>query len=114
MGLRLCAFGESTVNGTADPDHLGWVGRAITGRRDITLYNLGIRRETSTELAARWRAEALLRWTDAEPMRLVFSFGLNDCTPDPVLGVRVPPEQAVANALAILGAPRPSRRDQPA
>ena len=100
MGLRLCAFGESTVNGTGDPDHLGWVGRAVTGRRDVTLYNLGVRRETSTELARRWRAEVLLRWTDAEPMRLVFSFGLNDASPDPVLGI--PPEQSLANARAIL------------
>ena len=106
MGIRLCAFGESTVNGTGDPDHLGWVGRAVAGRRDITLYNLGIRRETSIDLAARWRAEAALRWTEAEPMRLLFSFGLNDCTPDPAQGVRVPADQAVANARAILEAAR--------
>jgi len=102
MGLRLCAFAESTVNGTGDPEHLGWVGRAVAGRRDITLYNLGIRRETSAELARRWRVEAMLRWTDAEPMRLLFSFGLNDCTPGPAQGVRIAPDQAVANARAIL------------
>ena len=35
-------------------------------------------------------------------MRLAFSFGLNDCTPDPAGGVRTPPDQAVANARAIL------------
>ena len=106
MGLRLCAFGESTVNGTGDPEHLGWLGRAVAGRREVTLYNLGVRRETSTELARRWRAEAMLRWTDAEPMRLVFSFGLNDCTPGPIQGVRTPPDDAVANARAILGEAR--------
>ena len=100
--MRLCAFGESTVNGTGDPDHLGWVGRAVRGRREITLYNLGVRRETSTELAARWREEALRRGTSDQPMRLVFSFGLNDCGAEGD-GVRVAPDRAAANATAILG-----------
>ncbi len=100
--MRLCAFGESTVNGTGDPQHLGWVGRALAGRRDATLYNLGIRREASDELAARWKGEALLRWTEAEPMRLVFGFGLNDCILE-AGRPRVSPEQAEANARMILG-----------
>ncbi len=104
-GLRLLAFGESTVNGTGDPQHLGWIGRAVAGRREVTLYNLGVRRETSSELAARWRAEAMARWTTSEPMRLVFSFGLNDCTAEGD-AVRVEPEQAIANADAILGEAR--------
>nr|QQZ50592.1 hypothetical protein JKL49_03490 [Phenylobacterium glaciei] len=56
--MRLIAFGESFVQGAGDPDHLGWVGRAISGRREISLYNLGIRRETSTQLLARWEGEA--------------------------------------------------------
>lgn len=76
--MRLIAFGESFVVGAGDPDHLGWVGRAIVGRREISLYNLGIRRETSDLLAARWEGEARLRLVDYEPMRIVFSFGCND------------------------------------
>ena len=79
--MRLIALGDSLVAGAGDPDHLGWVGRALAGRRGITLYNLGVRRETSADIAARWEAEARPRMTDAEPMRLVFSFGLNDCHP---------------------------------
>ena len=102
-GVRLCAFGESTVNGTGDPDHLGWVGRAVAGRREVTLYNLGIRRETSEDLAARWRGEAELRRSDQEPLRLLFSFGCNDCMPDPARGIRVPPDAAEAAAGRILG-----------
>lgn len=67
------------VAGAGDPDHLGWIGRALAGRRAITLYNLGVRMETSADIARRWRAEAEPRVVDFEPMRLVFSFGVNDC-----------------------------------
>lgn len=77
--MRLIAFGDSFVAGAGDPDHLGWIGRAVAGRRDITLYNLGVRRETSAEIAARFRAETAPRMSREEPMRLVFSFGANDC-----------------------------------
>lgn len=76
--MRLIAFGDSMVAGAGDPDHLGWVGRALSGRRHITLYNLGVRRETSADVAARWQAEATPRMTADEPMRIVFSFGCND------------------------------------
>lgn len=76
--MRLIAFGDSMVAGAGDPDHLGWVGRALAGRRHITLYNLGVRRETSADIAARWRAEAAPRMTAEDPMRIVFSFGVND------------------------------------
>ncbi|MDP3855952.1 GDSL-type esterase/lipase family protein [Phenylobacterium sp.] len=77
--MRLIAFGDSMVAGAGDPDHLGWIGRTLAGRRAVTIYNLGVRRETSGDIAARWRAEALPRMVDYEPMRMVFSFGVNDC-----------------------------------
>ena len=51
--MRILAFGDSFVAGVGDPDHLGWIGRALRGRREITLYNLGVRRETSADIAAR-------------------------------------------------------------
>ena len=76
--MRLIAFGESTVAGAGDPDHLGWVGRALAGRREVTLYNLGIRGETSVQLAARWRGEAAIRQSPLQEGRLVFEFGIND------------------------------------
>ena len=89
------------VAGAGDPDHLGWIGRAVAGRRDITLYNLGIRRETSADIARRWGSEALPRmWAD-EPMRIVLSFGVNDAhLEDGVL--RVTPADSLKNAHAIL------------
>ena len=76
--MRLIAFGESFVAGAGDPDHLGWVGRALAGRREVTLYNLGIRGATSAKLAGLWRAEAEARLVEDEPCRIVFSFGVND------------------------------------
>jgi acyl-CoA thioesterase I len=99
--MRLIAFGDSMVAGAGDPDHLGWVGRAIAGRRNITLYNLGIRRETSGDIAKRWHAEALPRMTADEPMRIVFSFGVNDA--HLVNGVlRVSEVESLKNAHAML------------
>lgn len=99
--LRLLAFGESFVTGAGDPEHLGWVGRAVRGRRALTLYNLGVRGATSIKLAATWRAEAEARLTDQEPCRIVFSFGVNDAW-DETGASRVPPAQSLLNARAML------------
>ncbi|MGV0029126.1 GDSL-type esterase/lipase family protein [Phormidesmis priestleyi] len=43
-------------------------------------YNLGIRRETSTELAKRWLSEVQRRLSDDCDGRVVFSFGVKDTT----------------------------------
>jgi acyl-CoA thioesterase I len=80
--LRVCFFGDSFVNGTGDDVCLGWVGRVCSIYRergvDLTSYNLGIRRDTSREIAQRWEAEAKARLPIGFPSRLVFSFGNND------------------------------------
>lgn len=80
--MRVCFLGESFVNGTGDPECLGWSGRLCraTWQRglDLTYYNLGIRRETSTELRNRWLSEVRLRLPPDVDGRLVFSFGVND------------------------------------
>lgn len=84
--MRICFIGDSFVNGTNDPDCLGWTGRvcALARRRghDLTLYNLGIRRDTSQNIAGRWRAESAARLPPEAPGLLVFSFGVNDCCDD--------------------------------
>jgi lysophospholipase L1-like esterase len=77
--MRILAFGDSFVLGQGDPDHQGWVGRALRDRPDVTLYNLGIRGETSADIARRWRAEAEPRLRAGESA-MVFSFGANDCS----------------------------------
>jgi len=99
--MRILAFGDSFVTGAGDPDHLGWIGRALQGRREITLYNLGVRRETSADIAARWRAEAQPRLVDHEPMRIVFSFGCNDCNTEHG-ALRVAPAKSLLNARSML------------
>jgi len=82
--MRICFIGDSFVNGTADPHCLGWAGRICVAARnlghDITYYNLGIRRETSADIKARWLREVSCRLSAEDDGRLVFSLGVNDTT----------------------------------
>jgi acyl-CoA thioesterase-1 len=104
--LRICFFGDSMVNGTGDDACLGWVGRACAaarrGGRDVTCYNLGIRRDTSEDVLIRWESEAKARLPPEHEGRLVFSFGANDACLGADGAVRVTAERAVLNAEAIL------------
>jgi lysophospholipase L1-like esterase len=53
---------------------------AIEQGYQITYYNLGIRRDTSADIAARWQAECIRRFPQDVDGRVVFSFGVNDAT----------------------------------
>jgi lysophospholipase L1-like esterase len=79
---RICFLGESFVNGTGDPECLGWTGRicADANRKgnNITYYNLGVRRETTTELKQRCLTEVKYRLPAECDGKVVFSFGVND------------------------------------
>lgn len=103
--MRICFIGDSFVNGTGDPLCQGWSGRVVAqarqAGRDITHYNLGIRRDTSTDIAARWRSEATLRLPGDVDGRLVFSFGVNDCMME-ASARRVAPDDTLATARAML------------
>jgi lysophospholipase L1-like esterase len=102
--MRLCVFGDSFVNGTGDPERLGWLGRATAGAREMTVYNLGIRGDTSGDIRGRWRTEADRRLAAQEETRLVFAFGVNDCCPDDAGNARrVARDASLDNAAAILG-----------
>ena len=106
--IWICFFGDSLVNGAGDTDCLGWTGRVSAEARrrghDVTHYNLGVRGDTSTDIAARWLSEATRR---LEPRyrvispAVVFSFGVNDTV---VMdgALRVPLEQSIENATGIL------------
>jgi acyl-CoA thioesterase-1 len=76
--MRILAFGDSFVLGQGDPEHLGWAGRVLRNRSEVTLYNLGVRGDSSADVARRWRAETQARRVAGET-GIVFSFGANDC-----------------------------------
>ncbi len=80
--IRICFIGDSFVSGAHDEECLGWAGRlAANARRrghDVSPYNLGIRGDTSSMIARRWRAEAQRRQSPQQEGRLVFEFGVND------------------------------------
>lgn len=82
--MRICFVGESFINGTGDLECLGWAGRicatACHQGHDVTYYNLGVRRETSTELKERWQQEVFYRLRPEHRGKIVFSFGVNDTT----------------------------------
>lgn len=94
------------MNGTGDDDCLGWVGRVGAAERyegrDLTIYNLGIRRDTSRDIKRRWRDEAAIRLPKEYDGRLVFSFGANDTSATPSGEPRVSEDEAVENAAEIL------------
>jgi lysophospholipase L1-like esterase len=81
VDTRICFIGDSFVNGTGDPQMLGWAGRlcvlAQQPEQDITYYNLGIRRNTSTDILQRWNEIALRQQPDCDN-RIVLSCGVND------------------------------------
>lgn len=90
---------------------MGWVGRVCADARhkgvDLTCYNLGVRRDTSADIAQRWESEANMRLPDEYDGRLVFSFGTNDCADgDTPKSPRVPLEASMHNARSILSAAR--------
>jgi lysophospholipase L1-like esterase len=82
--IRICFVGDSFVNGTCDATHVGWTGRLCANLTQyglmVTYYNLGVRRETSADIAQRWETETDRRLPKGCDNRVVFSFGTNDTT----------------------------------
>ncbi|MCO1337748.1 hypothetical protein BJH93_02415 [Kocuria polaris] len=81
---RVCFVGDSFVAGIGDSTGLGWTGRVAVEARTqgiaLTAYNLGVRRETSVQIASRLPAETTPRLQPAEDARIILSFGVNDTT----------------------------------
>jgi len=103
--IRICYVGDSFVNGTGDQSKLGWSGRLSSTSqneyRDITHYNLGIRRDTSADILKRWKAECEARLPEISENRVVFSFGVNDTVVEDGKR-RVSLENSVKNAKTML------------
>jgi lysophospholipase L1-like esterase len=102
---RALFFGDSLVAGIGDPAGGGWVARitaaCFAAGQPLSTYNLGIRRETSIQVAARWRAEATPRIPPGGDCRIVLSFGANDTTVEEG-AVRVRPERSCQALSTIL------------
>jgi acyl-CoA thioesterase-1 len=107
--IRICFIGDSYVQGTGDPECLGWAGRiCVNAQRaghNLTYYNLGVRRETSADIARRWQAECERRLPATSENYLVLSFGVNDVTIENG-APRVAEEETLGNLRAILDAAR--------
>jgi acyl-CoA thioesterase-1 len=83
---RVLFFGDSLVAGVGDPTGLGWVGRVVAASfaagLPVTAYNLGVRGETSVQVAARVRQETGPRLSSGADTHIVVSVGANDTTID--------------------------------
>lgn len=96
---RVYFVGDSYVVGIGDPERRGWVGR-VADRSDrdglpITVYNLGVRRDTSDDIARRWASEVGARRVAGSEDRMVVAFGVNDAA------AALPAERSVANLRAV-------------
>ncbi|MGF0114910.1 GDSL-type esterase/lipase family protein [Promicromonospora sp. Marseille-Q5078] len=80
--VRVCFAGDSFVAGTGDATGLGWVGRvtaaALARGHRLTAYNLGVRGETSGQVADRLAGELPPRLSAGDEHRVVLAFGVND------------------------------------
>ncbi len=80
--IRIGFIGDSITHGTGDETLLGWphrVGQTEVARgHDITVYNLGIRADTSGLVAERWEAECRPRLKPGLNCATVFAIGIND------------------------------------
>ena len=106
--LRICFVGDSITHGTQDDTTLGWPGRLCAKARkrghDVSHYNLGIRRDTSRDIAKRWQAECEARLPSTSPGAIVFSFGVNDMGCDKDNLFRIAPSESHKIAETIVAA----------
>jgi acyl-CoA thioesterase I len=103
--VRVCILGDSFTAGVGDPTGAGWVGPVGAAARrsgwDLTGYGLGVRRDTSIDVARRFRAEASWRLRDGDRYGVVLAVGLNDVVLDGG-HPRVAPERSLTALAEVL------------
>ncbi|RKT18655.1 lysophospholipase L1-like esterase [Streptomyces sp. 1114.5] len=105
-GPRICFLGDSFIQGLGDPEFRGWVGRVLQAAApDATAFNLGVRRNTSTQVLHRCWPEVEARTAPGADNRLVVSFGANDAVEE-AGSPRVAHRETVANLAALLDGAR--------
>lgn len=100
MDSRICFVGDSFVAGIGDDECMGWTGRlakqSIANGHNLSSYNLGIRRDTSSDILARWKDECARRFNAGDRYFVMFAFGANDMTIENG-ELRVSEEQSIEN-----------------
>ena len=80
--MRIVFVGDSLTVGVGDETYLGWPGRLCAASPaaglGLTLYNLGVRSETSRHIKNRLGRELPPRLLPRDEARIVLSFGVND------------------------------------
>ena len=80
--MRIVFVGDSLTVGVGDPTYLGWPGRlcaaSVAAGLGLTLYNCGVRSETSRNIKGRIGRELPPRLLPRDEARVVLSFGVND------------------------------------
>lgn len=104
--IRIGFIGDSITHGTGDETLLGWtyrLGQAEVARgHDVTVYNLGVRADTSELVDNRWQTECEARLKPGYNCATVFAIGINDSaheTTETSNGRRV----AIERSLALIG-----------
>ncbi|SDT79077.1 Lysophospholipase L1 [Streptomyces sp. TLI_053] len=111
--LRCLFLGDSFTQGVGDPEFRGWVGRVAAdcwagpgaGAAEVTVFNLGVRRNTSADVRARCWGETDVRVLPGADNRLVLSVGSNDAVEE-AGRPRVEPDACLANVAALLDGAR--------
>ena len=103
--VRVCVLGDSFTAGVGDPTGAGWVGPVASSARragwNLTVYDLGVRRDTSVDVARRWVAETSWRLREGDRYGVVVAVGLNDVVLEGGRP-RVPPERSIAALTGVL------------
>ncbi len=114
MVTTVCFMGASTMAGAGDETGLGWPGRLrrqIANAEDkVTFYNLGVRGNSSSLIAERWRAEIGARLSQGMDGLVVLTLGNNDAAEFDSGELRVPLEKTLANARRIVSGCAAMRR----
>ncbi len=98
--MRICFLGDSITNGVNDPEFLGWPGRLcqrfVSSVADLTVYNLGVRADTTAQILQRGIPEVKYRLPEGADGRVVLSCGVADAVL--IGGVpRIPSFDSLAN-----------------
>ncbi len=80
--MNIFFVGDELVGGKGDPKALGWTGRVaartVTDDVPLTIHELAVPGETTSEMSGRWQDEVLRRVKTREPSAVVFAVGRHD------------------------------------